>query len=68
MATHLLLELLSPAAAVKDAKQRSQWLRKVQKAKPVVESCLAFTFPGEIRNALCRANRYSMVRCAINCI
>ena len=60
MAVTILLEMLSPGTSLKDMKLRGQWLKNVQTAKPVVDSCLEMTFPGVIRNALCQANRLSI--------
>ena len=52
MAAPLLLEELSPAAALQNTSQRSVWLKRVQAVKPVMESWLALPFTGNIRSAL----------------
>ena len=57
MAATMLLEMLSPGTSLKDMKQRGQWLKNVQTAKPVIDSCMELSFPGVIRNALCQENR-----------
>ena len=57
MAATVLLELFSPITALNNVEQRDQWVKNVQAAKPVLDACLAPTFPGAMRNALCEMNR-----------
>ena len=57
MAATMLLEMLSPGPSLKDMKQRGQWLKSVQTAKPAIDSFMELAFPGAIRTALCQMNR-----------
>ena len=57
MAATVLLEIISSGTALNNVKQRDQWVKNVQAAKPVLDACLAPAFPGAMRNALCEVNR-----------
>jgi hypothetical protein len=64
MAASMVLEGLRPDTSARQPKQHDQWLKRVQAAKPVVDSCMNLAFPGVIRNALWEENRNIWAACS----